>query len=204
MSMILGLTTVTDATIARLLADPPLVWRILAPGDHEEREAEARPPARSWLARIFGSAPSAPGPPRGPDALPLAPGEGRQMDLDKAWHGIHFLLTGRADGGDKPAGFLLHGGREVGDVDVGYGPARALTSADTRAAHAMLAARSDDALRARFDPKAMMRAEVYPEIWDGDDADDDALGYLMENVASLRTFLAAAADEGLGLLITLQ
>lgn len=204
MSMILGLTTVTDATIARLLADPPLVWRILSPDDHEEMEAEARPPARSWLARIFGAGPSSPAPTRGPDALPLAPNEGRQIDLDKAWHGIHFLLTGRADGGDKPANFLLHGGREVGDVDVGYGPARALTSADTRAAHAMLAARSDDALRARFDAEAMMGAEIYPEIWDRDPEEDDAVGYLMENVASLRTFLAKAADEGLGILITLQ
>ena len=126
------------------------------------------------------------------------------MDLDKAWHGIHFLLTGRADGGDEPANFLLHGGREVGHVDVGYGPARALTSAETQAAHQMLATLSDETLRARFDPAAMTRLEIYPEIWTGDDADDDALGYLMDGVAELRAFLAAAADERLGLLITLQ
>ena len=204
MSMILGLTTVTDATIARLLADPPLVWRIVAPDNAAALEASTPPRAPSLLSRLFGAKPASKTATRGPDALLLAPNEGREMDLDKAWHGIHFLLTGRAEGGDAPASFLLHGGREVGDVDVGYGPARALTSAETRAAHQMLAARSDDALRARFDPAAMTRAEIYPEIWDGEDADDDALGYLMEGVAELRTFLGAAADEGLGVLITLQ
>src|SRR5687768_10312786 len=108
MSMILGLTTVTDATIARLLADPPLVWRILSPDDYGEIEADSPPPSPSFIARLFGAEPAAKSAARGPDALPLTPAEGKQIDLDKAWHGIHFLLTGRADGGDKPANFLLH------------------------------------------------------------------------------------------------
>ena len=204
MSMILGLTTVTDATIARLLADPALVWRILSPDDAATFETKVPPAGASFLARLFGARPASRTSARGPEALPLAPNEGRQMDLDKAWHGIHFLLTGRAEGGDAPASFLLHGGRAVGNVDVGYGPARALTSAETRAARDMLAARSDESLRARYDPAAMTRLEIYPEIWEGDDADVDALGYLMDGVAELRAFLGAAADEGLGVLITLQ
>ena len=36
MSMILGLTALSDATIARLLADPPLVWRVITPDDGGE------------------------------------------------------------------------------------------------------------------------------------------------------------------------
>jgi hypothetical protein len=45
------------------------------------------------------------------------------LDVDKAWHGIHFLLCGQAWESPFPLGFIL-GGEEVGDVDVGYGPAR--------------------------------------------------------------------------------
>src|SRR5690242_14594616 len=54
--------------------------------------------------------------------------ERTSTDLDKAWHGIHWLLTGSSEGGEEPLCFLLAGGEQVGDVDVGYGPARALTS----------------------------------------------------------------------------
>ena len=52
--------------------------------------------------------------------------------LDKSWHGIHFLLTGSAEGVRPPVDFILMGGREIGDLDLGYGPARAFTSAETK------------------------------------------------------------------------
>ena len=46
------------------------------------------------------------------------------LDVDKAWHGIHFLLTNSAEGGSFPLAFLIVGGRNIGDEDMGYGPAR--------------------------------------------------------------------------------
>src|SRR3712207_3831611 len=49
-----------------------------------------------------------------------------EIDLDKAWHGIHFLLTGTAWEGQEPLCYLLVGGEYIGDEDVGYGPARVL------------------------------------------------------------------------------
>ena len=52
------------------------------------------------------------------------------FDIDKAWHGIHYLLTGTAWEGAAPLNFLVAGGRPVGDVDVGYGPARAFSGAE--------------------------------------------------------------------------
>src|SRR4051812_22134863 len=54
------------------------------------------------------------------------------IDIEKSWHGIHYLLTGTRDEGDGPLNFILAGGQEVGDVDVGYGPARAFTSEQVR------------------------------------------------------------------------
>lgn len=42
--------------------------------------------------------------------------------MDKAWHGIHYLLTGTAWEGDPPLNFLVTGGREVGTEEIGIGP----------------------------------------------------------------------------------
>ena len=35
MSMILGLVTLGDTNISRVLADPPLIWKVIAPDDPE-------------------------------------------------------------------------------------------------------------------------------------------------------------------------
>jgi hypothetical protein len=63
---------------------------------------------------------------------------------------------------------------------------------------------SDDELRNRFHPDAMMKGEVYPEIWDRDPEEDDALGYLMEYLGTLRAAVATIAARGHGLMITLS
>jgi hypothetical protein len=207
MSMILGMVTLGDANISRVLDDPPLVWRVIAPDDPEAYESARRaPPKSSFLGRIFGRPPaagrSAPG--ASSEAFALAEGEGLSTDLDKAWHGIHYLLTGTAWEGREPLNFLVSGGREVGDIDVGYGPARVLSAAQTRAAHEALAQVSDDELRRRFDPDEMTRKEIYPEIWDRPPEEDDTLGYLMEYVGVLRGFLAQAVDQGQGLVVCLS
>jgi hypothetical protein len=59
---------------------------------------------------------------------------------------------------------------------------------------------SDD-LRARFDAKRLMDAQIYPEIWDRDPAEDDTLGYLVANFESMKAFLQRAAETSSGLLV---
>ena len=49
------------------------------------------------------------------------------IDIDKAWHGIHFMLTGTQYDGDPPLSNVIFSGVTIGD-DVGYGPARYLTA----------------------------------------------------------------------------
>jgi hypothetical protein len=134
--------------------------------------------------------------------LELTPEEGLTTDLDKAWHGIHYLLTGTASEGEPPGNLLVTGGREAGDLDVGYGPARVLTSGETRAARDWLNGIDDDELRRRFNPEDMLAKEIYPDIW-APDADDDPLGYLVEYARTLRGFLNQAVDEGLGIVVYL-
>ena len=127
-----------------------------------------------------------------------------ELDIEKTWHGLHYLLAGDAWGGDPPLNFLVSGGREIGDVDVGYGPARGFTSAEVAEIAAALDPITSDDLRSRFDPERMMAAQVYPEIWDRDPAEDDAVGYLVEYFEMLKPFVRAARDDGKGLVVYLN
>ncbi len=131
--------------------------------------------------------------------------ERTSTELDKAWHGIHWLLSGLADGGEEPLCYLLTGGEQVGDVDVGYGPARALTSRQVADWSDALAAISRDELALRFDPQAMLDADIYPEIWARTiTGEEDTLDYLLEAYARLRDFVDAAKKEKSGPLVYLS
>jgi hypothetical protein len=104
------------------------------------------------------------------------------LRIEKAWHGIHFLLTGTVATGTGPLANVIFGRTPVGE-DLGYGPALATDAADVPAIAAALSAITDDELRRRFDPDAM--DEIYPNIWD---EGDDALDYLLGHLQELRTF----------------
>jgi len=188
MGTVMGITAVSDATIRRLLADPPLVWKLLAPDDPEPYE-EAR--GDSSVAD-------------GDEEVDLGEGEGDHLYLDKSWHGIHYLLTGTAWEGIPPLNLLVGGGEPIGDIEVGQGPARALTAQQVAEASRALAALSDESIRSRFDPPAMLEARIYPEIWGRPPADDDTLGYLMEHLGQLRRYLSRQASAGMGVVMSLS
>jgi len=201
MGMYLGLATLSDANIDRVLHDPPLIWRVMAAEDPEPFEAaRAAQQKPTFLSKLFGRRQQAP--PAGD--LELSATESTACDVDKAWHGIHYLLTGTAWKGKPPLNFLVCGGREVGKIDVGYGPARVLTAEETRKTCEALRAVTDTDLRARFDPTDMMTHQIYPEIWDRPAEDDDPLGYLIENIQTLRRFLDQAVARRLGLVVHLS
>lgn len=124
------------------------------------------------------------------------------LELEKAWHGLHWLLTGSADGGDPPLCFLLMGGEPVGDVDMGYGPARALSSELVARWSAALSAIAPDELAERFDAQAMVDAEIYPGNWLNEEVDE--LEYLMQAFESLREFVSKASEKRSGLLVYLS
>ena len=136
--------------------------------------------------------------------MALGEAEGIATDLDKAWHGIHYLLTGTADAGETPWSFLISGGAHVGDIDVGYGPARVFTSVETQSIAEALARVGEDELRSRFNPDDMTSKEIYPEIWHRGLPEDDPLGYLVEYYRLLRGFLQQAIDARVGIVVTLS
>lgn len=205
MSMVMEVFAVRDVTLRRLLADPPLVWQLVAPDDpdiYQQARAEAAAAASGFFARLFGGA-SAGTSAANVAPLVLADDEGSVADLDKAWHGLHYLFTGTDEGGNPPLDFIAVGGEEIGTIDVGYGPARALAPPLVAQIAAKLASLSDAELRSRFNGPAMMAKKIYPEIWDQDPAEDDSLGYLMENLADLRKAVSDAAGRRQGLVLVL-
>jgi hypothetical protein len=127
--------------------------------------------------------------------------EAKVIDLDKSWHGIHFLLTGSAEEGEEPLCYLIKGGEEVGDGDVDFGPPRALRPKQIANWANALSSISTDDLRKRFDAKAMMEAEIYPTIWDRVTEEDDYPGYLIENYEWLRSFIEQMKNENKGAII---
>ena len=124
------------------------------------------------------------------------------LDVDKAWHAIHFLLTGTAWEGEPPLNFVVTGGTEVGD-DLGYGPARGLTSEEVQSVAAALKDISPDSLMQRFDPESLESAEIYPDIWDRAAEEDDSRGYITAYYDELRSFVLDAAAAGEALLVAM-
>jgi len=112
------------------------------------------------------------------------------VDLDKAWHGIHWLLTGSVEPTAATVSSAIFGGEPIGE-DLGYGPGRLLAPADVAALAKTLSEINVDSFRDRLDPSAMADAAVYPNVWDEDDIFD---AYLAPALRRLQDFYRAAAE----------
>lgn len=122
--------------------------------------------------------------------------EGEVINLDKAWHAIHFLLSGNTDLALQPQGSLF-AGEELGE-DFGYGPARVLTPSEVQAFANYVSSKPDDFVEQTIDFKALQEADVYPDIWDCDDPEEAAeeIEYVAEYFRTLKTFICKASDAG--------
>jgi hypothetical protein len=121
-------------------------------------------------------------------------GIGPPLDLQKAWHGLHFLLAGTKDAPTAPPGDAILGGRELGE-DLGIGPMRVTAPAQVAATARALAALDPASLRASYDPHRMEDLEIYPGHWD----DPENCEWLMAAFAEVRGYFAAAADKQAGM-----
>jgi Domain of unknown function (DUF1877) len=124
------------------------------------------------------------------------------LSLEKSWHGLHYILTGDPVRGDPPLNFLLVGGAEVGDEDIGYGPARIFDPTSVANIDNALSRFSETDLDTRFDPAAMKVAQIYPNIWDEPRVSlkGEYTGYL----EILKAYVHRTAELGQALLITLR
>ncbi|MGH8491881.1 MAG: YfbM family protein [Moraxellaceae bacterium] len=114
------------------------------------------------------------------------------IDVDKSWHGLHFILCELAKGGSSALESAILGGEPLGE-DFGYGPPRVLTPSEVQAIAIALSAITDEVFASQFNPAAMEAQEIYPQFWERDGA--EALDYLKHFFPSLVAFYADAAAQ---------
>jgi len=186
MSMIGCFYALKDEDLEALIAAPKrihLLWSKPQP-----------PQSPSLLGRLFGGKPTTPTPQDNwqPSEPPTA------FDVDKAWQGIHFLLTGSDWEGDGPLAFVLHGGREIAE-DLGYGSPHGFTSSEVKAIDAALQKIDPAALFERADPTEFTKHELYPDIWDKEPK-EECIGYVIDYLNGLKKFISETAQSGRALI----
>ena len=133
-----------------------------------------------------------------PEVLMSAIMEGdKGINIDKAWHGIHFILTGSAWEGDPPLANAVLGGSEIGE-DMGYGPARYLTAEEVKEVAGALQPIDAKEFSNRYDPDEMASNDIY--AFNADDADDE-LEYFRYGYLDLRGYFLDAAEKGNAMLV---
>ena len=190
MGMIGCFHAVGDDDLEALVQEPKRICRFFG-------VEESTPPKPGFLARLLGAKAPVPR----VDAWQPS-GEAAEFDADKAWHGIHFLLTGTASGGTGPLAVIQVGGREIME-EIGYGCPRGFTGAEVALINAALQAVDAAALFDAADPAQFAEQDIYPRIWEKE-AKEDCLGYVMDHFEGLREFVQATAKSGRGMIVSLQ
>ena len=180
--------SISASNLARVIADPPLVWRVLDPEDDtnylEQLAASNRP---SLVQRLFGKT----GPAPVPKALDFSESELKVLDLDKAWDGLRTCIKLCVP--DAPDFFQGQG--QIGTFEVGYGPALYAES-KTIADFASALDEVDEATLLGKLRTADFKGVYLADVWNRQD--EDARSYLLENFLELRVFVqhCAAHEQG--------
>ncbi len=124
----------------------------------------------------------------------------QKIDIDKSWHGIHFLLSRCAENQSPYAAFLLSGGHRFPVPIEAPAPTRAFLSTEVKEIARLLSAISGEILLGCYQPKSMNQERVYPEGW-SDLEEGWEHSYLFENFFGLREFVVQAASQNLALII---
>lgn len=124
------------------------------------------------------------------------------FDLHQAWHILHFLFTGRNEGGDFPAAFIMSGGQEVGP-DQGYGPVRFFAPKSTSLIADFLDGLTLGKLRHAYVAEKIETNEIYWSVELGPEGQAEQLKELWELVRGLKDFVVDAKKRNEPLLISL-
>lgn len=116
------------------------------------------------------------------------------LSLDKAWHGVHYILCGESEPGASLLSRAVLGGAALGEDDEGfsgYGPPRYFTAAQVaELAATMKDPNLESEAAARFDAERMSELGIYPG-WRASDAD-----WVLDGFRRLRDFYSDAAAKG--------
>ena len=141
-----------EAQTGSLLAVPESVLDLLG--------NSTPPPKIGFWSRIFGKSQDQ-GPIQRQKLDPVA--ESETFELNQAWHILHYLLSGNVAEGNWPSTFIMSGGQEIGP-DLGYGPARLLTTEFSADVADFLAAQSLQSLDAAYVQHDIEAANIYWQV----------------------------------------
>ncbi|MFC0204160.1 DUF1877 family protein [Novosphingobium soli] len=149
-------------------------------------------PKPGFFGRFFGAKAEA------TDPIP-ARHDNDEMDLDKSWHIVHYLLTGSTGRSESPLGIIGDDLHPLANLDLGLGKPNVLSPDVVAAFDQAAQSLTDDAVMARFIATEMPTDELYlgNVIARGDE--EDMREYALENFHVLRDFArqAAAANEAI-------
>jgi len=175
----------SDTAIDEIYATPKKVLHFWLQDEAPEPESVG------WLGRILGKKEG------GVQRCSVPRESNDETDLDKAWEAMDYLLSDgkKTEGASR---FLTAGGAEIPE-EVAYGPPRVFRSAEVKKIDAFLRGVTSEELRSRYDPEAMDREKIYPQIWTRDGA--EGIDYIISFFEPLRVFVGDAARRGSGLMI---
>ncbi|HBF2809287.1 TPA: YfbM family protein [Clostridioides difficile] len=125
--------------------------------------------------------------------------ENSTINIDKAWHAIHFTLTGCPFGGDDDNIFskLVLSGNILMEID-GEFPVMLITANDVKKLSKAMNSLEEQAFRKRFNINEMLENNIYPVM--NDESEDDFFEYVWANLIELKKFIQEASDAGLAVI----
>jgi len=188
MGMVLGLRRATDSQINTLLKHPRLIEEFLF--DEPREKAVEATGLMHKLVSTFGFQ-------RRNPVIECEREEGDEIDLDKSWHGMQFVLAGSGYATGAPLSFLVEEWPEIGDIDVGYGPAKAIRAASVSRFHDALLKVDATTLRAGYDPEAMLEEDIYLADFFAENP-KEGIEYIEYWFAQLREFVDCCVARNMG------
>ena len=120
--------------------------------------------------------------------------------IDKAWHAIHYTLTGEIweVSEDDILSQIVLGGVPVNGEDMGYGPMRLLDKDIVSRIAEALEGYNETAFREKFSLKDMAANQIYPIM--EDENEEQFFQYIWANMDALKAFFQDAAQKNQNIL----
>jgi hypothetical protein len=124
------------------------------------------------------------------------------LDVDQAWAGINFLLTGEDIESDHELGEVMLPDLVVDEEqDLGYGPAMYLLPERVKELHDQIFNIGERELQARYDADKMEQLAIFPGNWH---SKEEMFTYLSEYFEDVQGFYAEAAKNKEAIIVYLM
>lgn len=184
MGIVYSLIRVSPETVDALRDNPRHVAEFVY-GDAALYQA----PKPGLLRKLFGAKQAEVGAP-----VP-ARRDGDEVDLDKSWHIIHYLLTGSEGASESALNIIADERDKLAEIDLGLGVPFVIDAKRVAEVSSAMSQVSDDGFLAGLAPSQMPLESLY--LGNSVAEDPDEMGdYALEYLHILRDFLRDATENG--------